>query len=117
MKIKPILPSLREKKRYVVFEIISESPIQNPKLISRTILDVALSYIGELGVAQAGIMVMDDQFNPQSQKGIIRVNHRYTDALKSTFTLVHNISNTDLIMRSVGISGILKKAHKKFMCT
>ncbi len=112
-KIKPILPSLRERKRYLAFEILSNRQIKEFKLVSDAISSSMLRFIGELGMADAGLLFLDDKF--KDQKGIIRVNHRYVDELKSALAMVEEIDNQKVLLRSLGLSGILKKAETKFL--
>ena len=114
-KIKPVLPSLREKKRYLVFEIISDKKIDNIISISKTIFDSCQKYLGEMGMAKAGILILDNKFNKEKQRGIIKVNNKMVDNLKSSLCFIKKIDNKEAIVKSVGVSGILKKAQNKFI--
>ena len=111
-KIKPILPTLREKKRYLAFEILSKSKIKDFSSVSSAIWASSLSFLGELGAAKAGIWVLADKYNPEKQRGIIRVNHKHVDGLKASLALVRQIEGNDAIVRSITVSGILRKASK-----
>jgi ribonuclease P/MRP protein subunit POP5 len=111
-KIKPVLPSLREKKRYLVFEIISKKPIKEFSAISKAIWKAVLDLSGVLGASKAGIWLLGDKFNKDTQKGIIKVNHKNADLLKAALCTIKQISGTDVIVRSVGVSGILKKTER-----
>jgi len=114
-KIKPLLPSLRERKRYLAFEIISESPIQDFNAVSAAISEKSLEYLGQLGLAEAGIMIFPDKYNKEKQRGLIRVSNRSLDKLRATIALVDNIKGTKAILRSVGVSGIIKKARDNYL--
>ena len=109
-KFKPVIPSLREKKRYLVFEVISKSK-ENFKQVSDTINNAILSFLGQLGVGKAGINILEDKWNYDKQRGVIRVNNKNIDALKTSLMFVKD----DMIVRSLGVSGILKKAENKYM--
>ncbi len=113
-KIKSLLPSLKEKKRYVVYEIISESMI-SPQQAFDAINYTALQFLGELGYGNAGIRIMNDIWNQDMQRGIVKVSNKYTDQLRSAFMLVKSIGRQDVIVRSVGTSGTLKKAKNKYL--
>tara|TARA_Y100000310_G_scaffold144031_1_gene143365 strand:- start:5851 stop:6198 length:348 start_codon:yes stop_codon:yes gene_type:complete len=112
MKVKPLLPSLREKKRYLVFQVISKSPVKSSNELIKSIYSSCLSFLGELGFAKAGPMFLKDKYNSKLQKGIIKVNNKYINHLKAVLTLVKNIDKQSVIISSVGVSGILKKAEK-----
>ena len=114
-KLKPILPSLREKKRYLVFEIISKEIINDISSVSNAIWHYSLQFLGQLGTAKAGLIVLDNKWNSQLQRGIIKVSHKYVDAVKAALAFADKIDSKDVIFRSIGVSGILKKAEAKFL--
>jgi ribonuclease P/MRP protein subunit POP5 len=114
-KIKPVLPSLREKKRYLVFEVISKQKIQNFKEVSQAIQNSALMFLGQLGMAKAGTIILKDKWNKDMQRGIIKVNHKEVDNLRAALTFTERIEGKEVIVRSVGVSGILKKAENKYL--
>jgi ribonuclease P/MRP protein subunit POP5 len=111
-KIKPLLPSLREKKRYLAFEILSENKITDINSVSDAILGNSQEFLGQLGMSKAGLMMLKDKFNPNMQKGIVRVNHKNVDNLRAALTMINKIDNEDAIVRSLGISGVLNKTEK-----
>ena len=49
------------------------------------------------------------------QKGIIKVNHKHVDELKSALTLIEKINNKKVIVKSLGVSGILNKAEQRYL--
>lgn len=69
-------------------------------------------FLGELGMAKAGIWLHSEVWNPEKQAGIIRVNHKYVNELKAGLTFIQQIQNKDVIVRSLGVSGIINKAEK-----
>ena len=114
-KLKPVLPSLREKKRYLVFEVISKEKINNTEDISNAIWHASLQFLGKLGTAKAGIIVLNNKWDAEHQRGIIKVSHKHVDAVKAALTFADKINNTDVIFRSIGVSGILRKAENMFL--
>ena len=111
--IKQVLPTLREKKRYLAFKIISDSKIEDIKSVSDAIMAAVHSFVGSLGAGKAGIMVLPDKWNSRKQKGIIRVGHKAVDQLKGSLTLIDRINNVKTIVRSIGLSGVLNKVNKR----
>ena len=116
-KLKPVLPSLREKKRYMVFEVVSNKKITDASLVSNAIWHYSLQFLGQLGVAKAGLMVLNNKWDAELQRGIIKVSHKHVDAVKAGLTFANKIGNTDIIFRSIGVSGILRKAESKYLKT
>jgi len=117
MILKPILPSLREKKRYLVFEVISKDRMTDADAVSSAVYSNSLQFLGQLGTAKAGIMVLNNKWDPELQRGIIKVNHKHVDAVKAALVLADNIEGKDIIFRSLGVSGILRKAENNFLKT
>ncbi len=111
-KLKPILPSLREKKRYLAFEIVSKGKISQFQPVLKAINTSIFSFLGELGAAKAGILMLSDKYDAKAQAGIIRVSHKYVDELKSALMLIKEIDGNEVIVKTAGVSGILKKAGK-----
>lgn len=114
-KIKPMLPSLREKKRYLAFEIISRNRIHGFSAVNKAVWDSCLAFLGELGVSKAGIIVLGDKWSPDRQRGIIRVDRKYIDHTKVALALIKKIDGEKVIVRSVGVSGMINKADKKYL--
>ena len=110
-KIKPILPSLREKKRYVVFEAILRRDIAGFN-VSEAIKTAFSRFAGMHGAAKAGLIVLENKWNPQLRRGIVKVGHKHVDAFKASLVLA---GGDEVVFRSIGVSGILKKAENKFM--
>ena len=96
----------------MAFEIISEGKITDFSAVSRAIWDKALEYMGELGCAEAGIILLPDRYNKHLQKGLIRMNNKSLDKVKATLALIDQIDRQNVIVRSQKSSGVLKKAAK-----
>ncbi len=110
IKQKALLPTLREKKRYLVFEVISEANLAF-KDIKDSITSSFKDLFGLDGLSKAGLEFIDYNQN----KGIIRVTTKSLDMLKASFCFVRKINKEDAILRSLGVSGILKKSRSKFI--
>lgn len=105
--MKPLLPTLKEKKRYVVFEVITEK-LDKAKT-EKQIDESCLKFMGENGYSKAGIMILKECW--KKNKGIVKVNTKYVDELKMSIGLIKGKS----IVNAIGVSGTLKKAKEKFM--
>jgi len=108
MKPKVLLPSLKEKKRYIAFEVKAEKRITEKE--AKEHLKMAVKdYIGELGLARAGLMFTNDWEN---SKGIARVSNKETDNVKAAFATLREINGQKAMVRSLRVSGVLAKARK-----
>lgn len=113
--MKPLLPTFRERKRYLAFEIISKKPVGDFKAVSYSIWSFALQFLGELECSKAGIWILADTYNQEKQRGLIRVSHAFVDKLRGSLALVQQVNNEEVVIRSRGVSGMLKKAHEKYI--
>ena len=114
-KLKPILPSLREKKRYLAFEVISKERIGELNAVSNAVYSASMQFMGYIEAAKAGVMMLSNKWNPSTQRGIIKVGHRHADAMKASLAFISRIENKEVICRSLGVSGILKKAENNYL--
>lgn len=100
-----LLPSLRQKKRYLVFEIISNSTF-TPEEIKQEVYRTLFHFLGEWGLVRVGLIFV--KIAPP--RFMLKVNHNIVDEVKAALTLSKKIKNTPLIMKSVIVSGTIKQA-------
>lgn len=114
MKEKPkyLPPTLRDKHRYIAFQIIGERPFKKDE-IKRAIWDASLSTLGTLGSARTKPWFI--KFDEKSQTGIVRVDRKHVEELRFALTLVTEINGSKAIFRTLGVSGTIKRLKKKFL--
>jgi len=112
-RLKLLIPTLREKNRYIAFEILSRGKISEVTPVSREIWRQTLQLLGEAETAQAGIWVLPDTWHAAEQRGILKVNVKYVDQVKASLALITSIDNQETIVRATMVSGILRKARLK----
>ncbi len=109
MTIKAMAPSMREKKRYIAFEVVAEKQMPR-EAVAKELRETMNKLVGDLGMAKAGLIFLPDWDN---NKGVLKVSHKHTDIAKAAMALVKQINGNSVIIRSIGISGILKKSRNK----
>jgi ribonuclease P/MRP protein subunit POP5 len=105
-KVNPLPPSMRDKKRYVAFELASEQPLMpdaDRKLISKM-----SEILGVFGSAKAGIIRV--KYNPKTQRGLIRVDRKAVDHIRACFVMIKSIDNQKIAARTLRVSGMVNKA-------
>ncbi|MFW6014451.1 MAG: Rpp14/Pop5 family protein [Candidatus Nanoarchaeia archaeon] len=100
---------MREKKRYLAFEIISDENLSRYAVL-KALKQKIIQMLGVFGSANAGVIFLQDKYIPEKQAGILRVNHNYLDKVKASFCFITKIENKSVIVRSLGASGMLNKA-------
>jgi len=110
--IKPLIPSLIPRKRHIAFEITSKSKIGDFKVINAAILTNFKDLVGDYGTAQAAPIVVKNKWNSATQKGIITINHKWVDHMKTSLALIKKIKNNNVMVRTLIVSGMINKANK-----
>ncbi|MFP4424353.1 MAG: Rpp14/Pop5 family protein [Candidatus Woesearchaeota archaeon] len=109
-KLKRLSPTLREKKRYLVFKIVSKEPLAD---ISSDLMRGLQQQLGAFGLARAGISILPDMY--QKQVGILRISNAMLDEGRAALACINSLNRIPVVIHTIGVSGILKKAKSKFM--
>lgn len=104
-----LLPTLKQKKRYVVFEVMGDKKFSFSEIKAEA-EKVMKEFWGQLGLGKASPQFITEKFNPKTQRFMLKVNHKHVDELKAALTLAKSIKNTPIILKSVITSGTIKKA-------
>lgn len=115
IKTKALMPTLREKKRYVAFRIQSEHKIANFHSVEKAIYHSFGRLFGEVGIAKAGLMFISERWNSEKQIGLVKIDHKHVNELKAGLALIKEIENNKVIVSSIGTSGILNKAVERYV--
>lgn len=107
-------PSLREKKRYIVFEIISQARFSFEE-VTNALIKSCLYYVGKFGLEKAKIYVIKNLFLPDKNRGIFRITNKSVNDFRTILPLIDKINGKKAGIKIIGISGILKKAKNKFL--
>lgn len=99
------MPSLKEKKRYIGFEVISNDKFKFEE-IKKAIEKMIFKMFGEKGYAKAGIMFVD--VNKQN-KGIVKTNNKELTNTRAALTMINEINGKKAIVKCTNVSGILRK--------
>lgn len=106
-KLKTLLPTLREKNRYVLFQIISEEPISYSDL-EGAILNTALDFYGEYGFSELSLWVMKNLYQPDKQIGVIRCNNKSVSKVIACLGLISRLGDVRIIFKILKVSGTIK---------
>ncbi len=102
-----LLPSLKQKKRYVVFAIKAEKTFTLFE-VEEAVREALHDFLGQLGMARASPLFLKERY--ENNHFVLKVNSNYVDEIKSAVILIKRIKNTPIILHSITTSGILKKA-------
>ena len=99
--------SARERKRYILVKI--DSPEAEKTLVGRLVIQAGMQFLGELGMARAGLQVVEDTWNAEHNTIIVRVGHKYVDEVKSALALVKEFEGKKITINSIKVSGEINK--------
>jgi ribonuclease P/MRP protein subunit POP5 len=109
---KRLKPSQRERKRYIVFQIrpadFSFDDVKN------AIIEACTRFLGEFGVAKANVYVIKNLYQ-RNGRGVLRAANKMVNDVKAALVKISRINKTAVTCRTLGISGTLKKAKRKFL--
>ncbi|MGP8331007.1 MAG: Rpp14/Pop5 family protein [Methanosarcinaceae archaeon] len=108
MKILP--PTLRDKKRYLAFELLCEHEITREDFLREMFLCVG-SLIGDVGSSECGIRLLTFE----DSKGIIRCAHTKTELTRAAVTTIMHISGKRVLVHILGVSGTIAGATEKYL--
>jgi ribonuclease P/MRP protein subunit POP5 len=108
--LKRLLPSLRAKKRYLAFELISEAPVSRSDLV-REIMSSASFLLGDITASKCEIKVLgfDDC------KGIIQCSHTRVKETRASMAALTRINGRRATLHVLGTSGTVKRVTEKFL--
>ena len=104
-----LLPTLRQKKRYVTFEIRAKDHFSLAE-IQEEVQNALLLFFGQWGLAKSSPLFIREKYSHKNQRFIIKINHKYVDELRAALTLIKKIKNQPVMVRSLITSGTLKTA-------
>ncbi|MBI4017961.1 MAG: ribonuclease P protein component 2 [Candidatus Aenigmarchaeota archaeon] len=111
---KTLPPTLRDKKRYLAFEIISERPVTFENVID-AFWNSLLSLHGELGTARTNVWFVKDAWDAARQRGLVRCDHVHVDDVRVALALINSVDGVRVVPHSLGVSGTMEGARKKFL--
>jgi len=110
-KTKVLPPSCREKKRYIVFELLSDEKIEFNELI-KAVWSSTINLIGCLGVAKTNFKFISELYN--NQRFVVRCLPKDVEFIRLAIALITEINEKKVCIRSLGVTGTIRAAKIKF---
>ncbi|MFH1055843.1 MAG: Rpp14/Pop5 family protein [Candidatus Altiarchaeota archaeon] len=106
---KLLKPTLRERNRYLVFEAMSDNALERKDVVD-AVWSSLLRLYGEVGAAKTSLWVMD--WDAKKKMGILKVNHKSVDTMRSAATMVKEINGKRTSVNILRVTGTLRKARQ-----
>ena len=102
-----LLPSLREKKRYLAFGILSEGAVSRRDFIDE-LERSASSLLGDIGSSECGLKMLS--FDRTG--GIIRCARTKTEHTRAVLATINRVRGVRVAVHVIGSSGSVKGAER-----
>jgi RNase P/RNase MRP subunit POP5 len=114
-KQKVLLPTLKEKQRYMVYKLMPPNMSKDSREFGNDFgifhNDILLQCNNMLGIFDGGKAgLMSVKYDAESMTGIIRVNNKYVDKLKVCLGLIRETNGRPATVDCIYVSGMLNKA-------
>lgn len=106
--MKRLPPSIRQKTRYLLFEVHCEKDICLGDLVD-SVWEESLDYLGAEGSSKADFWVIGNLFDEDLQEGVIRVKRSEENKIRTVLTLIEHIGEENCVIEVKQVSGSLKK--------
>ncbi len=104
------LPTLRDKKRYIAFEIASGQTINRQQLFNEILTSFG-SLFGDVGCSETALQLLSFD----GKYGIIRCAREKTRETRAALACINSIRGFRVSILVMGISGTIKGATEKFI--
>ncbi|MEM5834580.1 MAG: Rpp14/Pop5 family protein [Candidatus Aenigmatarchaeota archaeon] len=111
-KLKILPPTLREKERYIAFQIISEEPISYSDL-ENALWESALDFFGEHGISRTGLWLIKNLYNEKEQLGVLRTNSKSVTKAIVCLSLIPRLGDVRIVPKILRVSGTIKGLRLK----
>ncbi|MEM5792832.1 MAG: Rpp14/Pop5 family protein [Candidatus Aenigmatarchaeota archaeon] len=107
--LKIIPPTLREKKRYIYFQVIPE-PGESFTYsdLEGSIWNTLLDFYGERGVAEISLWILKDTWNPEKLTCVIKCNNKSTERVIAGLGLIDRLGDNRICFKILGVSGTIR---------
>ncbi|NPA48027.1 MAG: ribonuclease P protein component 2 [Thermococci archaeon] len=109
---KTLPPTLRDKRRYIAFQVVGERKLKTEE-VRKALWSSFLTTLGTVGTARADPWLVE--FDEDGQTGIIRADRRHVEEVRFALVLVRKVNGSRVIIRTLGVSGTIKRLRRKFL--
>lgn len=111
-RLKILMPTLRERDRYISFQIISDEHITYSDL-EAAIWNQLLDFYGEYGVSKTSMWLIKNLYNEKEQIGVIRCNNKSVSQVIAGLGLISRLGDIRVIFKILKVSGTIKGLRLK----
>lgn len=106
-RLKILPPTLRSKKRYVKFKVISEEPIVYADL-EHSIWNTLLDFYGEYGTAELDLWLIKNLYDKNEQTAVIRCNNKAVCKVIAGLGMLTRLGDSRIVIKVLKVSGTIR---------
>ena len=106
--MKPIKPSAKERKRYMLIKLKSDVKVEKND-VQKFVIQAGLKFLGKLGMARSGLQFLPKTWNKTNMTGIIKTSHKFVNETKAALALIKEINGKKIAVNTVRTSGSVDK--------
>ena len=100
----------RPKRRYIVFEVLSEEPLE-AEVLEKALRKKFSRLFGEAALAASGLSLAD--FNPETMRGVVRVKKEFKVHALAAMGALRSVEGVRVMVTPIAVSGTLKRARRR----
>jgi RNase P/RNase MRP subunit POP5 len=105
IKQKPLLPVLREKKRYIAYQLHADVAL--PRSSGHLIVTDIKRILGVFDAAKAGVLSI--AFDETTKRGVLRTSVQSAPKVRAALLLMSTIHNQKVMVQPLLMSGMVAK--------
>lgn len=113
-KPKTLPASLRPRKRYIIFQVISEKPVDYIELVG-AIWRTFLNFLGEMKTSEMNFWLIKNLYDQKNQRGVIRCSPDQVEYARAALALIDQIGETKALIKINTVTGTIRSAKKKYL--
>lgn len=114
MALNPLPANMRERERYLVFEIISNANFSLEQAVN-AIWNAVFQLFGDVGASSFSIWIPSNLFDEKNSVGIVRCNHQAVECVRAALASIKEIEGASVTFKTLGVTGTIKSAKRKFL--
>ncbi len=108
-RLNPIPPTLREKKRYILFELICDNKLETND-VAYALNDAFLSLFGSFGSARVSAKLIE--WDKEQNRGILKCERSAKEHAIAALQFVREVKDSTVVPRVLLVSGTLRKLRE-----
>jgi ribonuclease P/MRP protein subunit POP5 len=106
-KLRILLPTLKERDRYISFQIISDEDVSYSDLES-AVWDTMLDFFGESGVSKTSVWLIKNLYDEKKKTGAIKCNNKSVTQVIASLGLLSRLGDNRVLFKILKVSGTIK---------